>query len=96
MTCAANVAAIKHLFMPPAEAERGIAVSAADPMVLFEALRPAVNLAIWHRPVHAGFNASLATLMTHAPFCLTAEDMPEAAVDAIALALPAPAPAELR
>jgi hypothetical protein len=84
---------------PPANlepaSERGIAASAADPMVLFETLRPAINLAIWHRPLPAPFSRSLDGLMRHAPFCHTAEAAPADAVDAIAAALPAAAPVDL-
>jgi hypothetical protein len=79
----------------PAATQRGLVASAADPMVLFEALRPEVNLAIWHRPLPAEVTRPLASLMAHAPFCLTAEDTPERAVDALAAELPALAPVDL-
>lgn len=76
-------------------AERGIAASAADPMVLFEALRPAINLAIWHRGLPGEITGGIASLMQHAPFCIAAEAPPEQAVDKIAAALPGPAPISL-
>ncbi len=75
--------------------DRGLAVSAADPVVLFEALRGAVNLAIWHRDLPRAVTAGLSRLMAHAPFCLTAEDVPEQAVDSIAAQLPCAAPVDL-
>lgn len=76
--------------------DRGHAVSSAEPMVLFEALRPAVNLALWHRALPGTLAGSrLARLMAHAPFCLTAEAAPERAVDAIAEQLPTLAPVDL-
>ncbi len=81
--------------IPPLEPERGVAAAAADPMVLFEALRPAINLAIWHRPLPGGVTSGLATLLRHAPFCCVAEAPPAEAVDAIAAALPAPATVDL-
>lgn len=85
-----------HPATPPTDpTARGIAASAADPMVLFEVLRRDLNLAIWHRPLPGMLAGGLAPLMRHAPFCLTAEDTPEAAVDAIADALPAEVPVEL-
>lgn len=79
----------------PVEPERGVAAAAADPMVLFEALRPAINLAIWHRPLPGAVTRGLAALMRHAPFCITAEAAPADAVDQIAADLPAPAPVDL-
>jgi hypothetical protein len=75
--------------------ERGVAAAAADPLVLFEALRPSTNLAIWHRPLLPEVTRGLGPLMRHAPFCCTAEAAPANAVDAIAEALPAAAPVDL-
>lgn len=96
-----NLLMIESLPLPAPEPpgatapERGIAASAADPMVLFEVLRPEVNLAIWHRALPGSIPRGLATLLRQAPFCLTAEAAPEAAVDAIAASLPAPVPTDL-
>jgi hypothetical protein len=93
---------IESLPLPPHPAKpaveptgRGIAASAADPMVLFEVLRRDLNLAIWHRPLPGMLTRGLAPLMRHAPFCLTAEDEPEAAVEAVAEALPEAVPMDL-
>ena len=80
---------------PAAEPERGVAAAAADPMVLFEALRPGINLAIWHRPLPGTITRGLAPVMRHAPFCCTAEAAPADAVDLIADHLPAPVPVDM-
>lgn len=82
---------------PPSqpEPERGVAAAAADPMVLFEVLRPAINLVIWHRPLPSGVTRGFAALLRHAPFCHTAEGTPADAVDALAADLPGPASVDL-
>lgn len=74
---------------------RGVAVPAAEPGVLFAALRPEVNLAVWHRELPAGFAASLRDLAAAAPFETIAGGAPGHAVASLAGSLPAPAPIDL-
>lgn len=74
---------------------QGVAVSAAAPEVLLDILRSEVNLAIWHRDLSAAFSASLAPLLTAAPFTAAAEDTPDAALDALVALLPAAPPLAL-
>jgi hypothetical protein len=74
---------------------RPVAVSGADPEVLLDVLRPAVNLAVWDRDLDRALAAPLRALAEAAPFTAVAEDRPEAAVDAIAAQLPRPAPLDL-
>lgn len=68
---------------------RAVAVSGAEPGVLLDILRPAVNLAIWHRDLPGTFRIGLRSLVAAAPFTVVAEDLPDAAVDALAAKLPA-------
>ncbi|MBR0663385.1 DUF1826 domain-containing protein [Roseomonas hellenica] len=71
------------------------AASSADPDVLIGILRPENNLAIWHRDIPDALSRALAALAAEAPFTATAEDAPDQAVDALAGALPRPAPLDL-
>lgn len=71
---------------------RGVAVSGAAPEVLLDILRSEANLAIWHRDLSAAFSASLAPLLTAAPFTAVAEDTPNAALDVLVALLPAAPP----
>jgi hypothetical protein len=72
------------------------AASSIDPDVLVGILRPETNLAIWHRDIPEALSRALAPLADEAPFTATAEEEdPELAVDALAAALPRPAPLDL-
>ena len=59
-------------------------------------LAPGTNIAVWRRALPEGVSPCLAPLMHSAPFVASAEDRPEAALDALATRLPAPLPAALR
>jgi hypothetical protein len=71
------------------------AASGTDPEVLLGILRPESNLAIWHREIPDALTRALAPLAEEAPFTATVEEFPESAVDALAAALPKPAPLDL-
>lgn len=75
---------------------RGITVAAADPFVLASIHRHGVNLAIFHRPLPRGVSAaSLQSLLSVAPFTLTASGPPETVATQIAKRAPALVPAPL-
>jgi hypothetical protein len=78
-----------------ASPRRAVAVSGAEPEVMFDVLRPEVNLAIWHRTLPPMFGPATRPLAEAAPFIATVEDEPEAAVDALAARLPVAAPLDL-
>lgn len=79
----------------PAAEPRGTVVAAGDARALAEILRPDTSLAIWQRDMPKAFARGLKPLLAAAPFCVAAEDAPEAAVAAIGAALPVGAPMEL-
>lgn len=71
------------------------ALISSEETVLLAALRPEVGLALWLRPLPAGWARALAPLRAAAPFRVSAEGGPEEGWDALAAALPAPAPLDL-
>jgi hypothetical protein len=83
---------IGHDGMP----NRGVAISASDPMVLTAIHRPGVHLAICHRPLPRALSGSaLRRLLAAAPFTLTATGTPDELPDRIAARAPSPVPAAL-
>ncbi|WP_237217696.1 DUF1826 domain-containing protein, partial [Falsiroseomonas oryziterrae] len=72
-----------------------VVVTGAEPEALVEIRRPEVNLAVWTRDLPPGLDGRLRALAEAAPFTALAEDLPEAAVDALAAQLPHPAPLAL-
>ncbi|MBR0648079.1 DUF1826 domain-containing protein [Roseomonas terrae] len=85
---------------PPDAGQRSLTAGACaavsdDEAVLLEILRAEVALALWLRPVPAGWSRLTDPLLETAPFRAAAEDAPEAAVDALMAALGLPVPLDL-
>lgn len=74
---------------------RPTAVAGSDPTVLFAATRPGPRIAIWNRPAPEGWEALTEALLSAGPFSAHAEDAPNEAVAAVAVAAPAPVPPAL-
>lgn len=69
---------------PPAAESRGTVIAAGDARALVEVLRPDISLAIWQRDMPKPFARGLKPLLAATPFCVAAEDTPDAAVAAVA------------
>ncbi len=88
-----------EVFSPDAglrsDAAAPCAAVSADETVLLDILRPEVALAMWLRPVPAGWGRLTAPLLAAAPFGAAAEGSPDAAVEDLFAALGLPLPAGL-
>lgn len=74
---------------------RGAAIAGADPMTLFDVLRPEANLAIWHRDLPQALTRSLAPLVGAASFAAVAEGGIDEALVTLANKLPVVPPLKL-